>query len=80
MLFQYETENLVLKILDEKYSRDVLEFYIEGDSYFGAMEPDRIDGFYTKDYHKRLLEYEEKSISQEEAQDTIYMKKGILGA
>ena len=29
MLFQYETENLVLKILDEKYSRDVLEFYIE---------------------------------------------------
>ena len=79
MLFQYETENLVLKILDEKYSRDVLEFYIEGDSYFGAMEPDRIDGFYTKDYHKRLLEYEEKSyIAGRSAR--YYMKKGILGA
>ena len=75
MLFQYETENLVLKILDEKYSRDVLEFYIEGDSYFGAMEPDRIDGFYTKDYHKRLLEYEEKSyIAGRSARYYIYEK------
>ena len=75
MLFQYVTENLVLKILDEKYSRDVLEFYIEGDSYFGAMEPDRIDGFYTKDYHKRLLEYEEKSyIAGRSARYYIYEK------
>ena len=75
MLFQYETENLVLKILDEKYSRDVLEFYIEGDSYFGEMEPDRIDGFYTKDYHKRLLEYEEKSyIAGRSARYYIYEK------
>ena len=60
MLFQYETGNLVLKILDKRFCGNVLDFYLEGDSYFGAMEPDRIDGFYTIDYHRRLLDYEEK--------------------
>ena len=39
------------------------------------MEPDRIDGFYTKDYHKRLLEYEEKSyIAGRSARYYIYEK------
>lgn len=76
MLFQYETGNLILRILDESYSRDVLNFYLEGDSYFGNMEPDRIDGFYTLDYHRRLLEYEEKSfVAGKSARYYIYEKK-----
>lgn len=76
MLFKYVTENLYLEVLDEKYSRDVLDFYIEGDYYFGAMEPDRIDGFYTIDYHKRLLEYEEKNfIAGKSARYYLYERK-----
>ena len=59
MLFQYETKRLVLKVLDESCSRAVLDFYLEGDAYFGGMEPERMDGFYTEDYHRRVLEYEQ---------------------
>ena len=76
MLFQYETGNLVLKILDKRFCGNVLDFYLEGDSYFGAMEPDRIDGFYTIDYHRRLLDYEEKSfVAGKRARYYIYEKK-----
>ena len=76
MLFQYETGNLVLKILDKRFCGNVLDFYLEGDSYFGAMEPDRIDGFYTIDYHRRLLDYEEKSfVAGKSARYYIYEKK-----
>lgn len=59
MLFQYETKRLVLKVLDESFGRAVLDFYLEGDSYFGAVEPRRVEGFYTEDYHRRVLEYEQ---------------------
>lgn len=76
MLFQYETGNLVLKVLDHRFCRNVLDFYLEGDSYFGAMEPDRIDGFYTVDYQRRLLEYEEKSfVANKSARYYIYEKE-----
>ena len=40
------------------------------------MEPDRIDGFYTIDYHRRLLDYEEKSfVAGKSARYYIYEKK-----
>ena len=58
MLFQYNTDRIVLRLLDESCSREVLDFYLKGDSYFGAMEPDRIEGFYTEDYQRRVLKYE----------------------
>lgn len=60
MYFQYTTQNLILKVLDEGYEDMVLRFYTEGDSYFGRVEPDRPEGFFTKDYQGKLLKYEMK--------------------
>lgn len=58
MLFQYNTDRIVLRLLDESCSGEVLDFYLKGDSYFGSMEPDRIEGFYTEEYQRRVLKYE----------------------
>lgn len=76
MLFQYETRRLVLKVLDESCSRAVLDFYLEGDSYFGMMEPVRMDGFYTEDYHRRVLEYEQQCFMADKSARYYIFEKG----
>lgn len=67
MYFQYETERLLLKVLNEDNSGEVLEFYKEGDSFFGAMEPERMEGFYTEGYQRYVLKYEEESFIEEKS-------------
>ena len=82
MLFQYNTDRIVLRLLDESCSEDVLEFYLKGDSYFGAMEPDRIEGFYTEEYQRRVLKYETESfMAEKSARYYIYERGGreIIG-
>ena len=75
MYFQYETERLMLKVLGENCSAEVLEFYRTGDSYFGAMEPERMEGFYTESYQRYVLKYEEESFTAEKsARYYIYEK------
>lgn len=60
MYFQYTTQNLILKVLDEECKAKVLRFYLEGDSFFGRLEPDRPEGFFSEDYQGKLLKYEMK--------------------
>ncbi len=82
MLFQYNTDRISLRLLDESCSEDVLDFYLKGDSYFGAMEPDRMDGFYTEDYQRRVLKYETEGFMAEKcARYYIYErgKREIIG-
>ncbi|CDD65985.1 acetyltransferases including N-acetylases of ribosomal proteins [Firmicutes bacterium CAG:882] len=82
MLFQYNTDRIVLRLLDESCSKEVLDFYLKGDSYFGAMEPDRIEGFYTEDYQRRVLKYETECFMAEKcARYYIYEHGGreIIG-
>ena len=67
MYFQYETERLVLKVLGEDNSREVLEFYKNGDAYFGPMEPERMEGFYTESYQSCVLKYDEESFMAEKS-------------
>lgn len=67
MYFQYETERLLLKVLGEDNSREVLEFYKTGDAYFGPMEPERMEGFYTESYQRCVLKYDEESFTAEKS-------------
>ena len=75
MLYTYETDRLTLKILDDTYATDVLEFYRQGDGYFGKMEPEREEGFYTEEYHGYALKYESKLfLTDKSARYYIYEK------
>ena len=58
MYFEYETDRLILKKLDEPDAGKVLKFYSEGDEYFGGAEPERPQYFYTREYMQKLLKYE----------------------
>lgn len=55
---QYETERLILKILDERYAGEVLEFLNEGASAFDEFESEKPSDFYTTSYQQRVLKME----------------------
>lgn len=67
MKYEYETDNLILRVLDENDSKMVLDFYREGDAYFGALEPSRVRGFFTEAYQKYALKYERNAFLSESA-------------
>lgn len=79
MYFQYETERLVLKVLGENCSEEVLEFYRAGDAYFGAMEPERMEGFYTESYQRYVLKCEEEGFTAEKSARYYIFEKSGLG-
>ncbi|MBO4213805.1 MAG: GNAT family N-acetyltransferase [Lachnospiraceae bacterium] len=55
---QYESERLILKILDERYANEVLEFLNEGASAFDEFESEKPSDFYTTSYQQRVLKME----------------------
>ena len=55
MLFEYETQRLLLKIIKPEYGSSVLDFYLRDKALFERYEPDRMPGFYTTDYQKKAL-------------------------
>lgn len=58
MNLTYETDRLLLRILNENYSLQVLTFLSRNRSYFDSYELAKPEGFYTEEYQKKLL-YEE---------------------
>ena len=42
MLFEYETQRLLLKIIKPEYGSSVLEFYLRDKALFERYEPDRM--------------------------------------
>lgn len=63
----YETERLVLKILDKSYADEILNYYIKNKEFLKEWEPKRDAEFYTKEFHEKLLE-----------EDLIKIEKGHL--
>jgi len=51
----YETERLMLKVLDESYAEVVLDYYIRNKDFLAQWEPSREEEFYTKQYHEEQL-------------------------
>ncbi len=58
MKFLYETNRLILKILDGSSAEDVLRFYLSNCDVFERYEAERPDNFYTVKYQRQALNYE----------------------
>lgn len=60
MLFEYETERLILRILrpDLSVAAEVLEFYQRDRELFERVETDRLPDFYTIGHQEKVLTYE----------------------
>ncbi|MCX7951589.1 MAG: GNAT family N-acetyltransferase [Clostridiales bacterium] len=64
MINVYETERLVLKIIDKTYANLVLDYYIRNKDFLKEWEPLKDDIFYTNEYHEELLDMELRNIEK----------------
>ncbi len=51
----YETERLVLKILDKSHAQLVLDYYLRNKSFLEEWEPVHNEEFYERQYHEKQL-------------------------
>ena len=61
MLFAYETERLLLKIIKPDQADAVLDFYMrdkQAKELFEKFEPDRMPNFYTRQFQRQMLLFE----------------------
>lgn len=58
MLKAYETERLMLKVLDKSYARLVLDYYLRNKSFLKEWEPIKSEEFYTTQYQEEQLDKE----------------------
>ena len=58
MLFAYETERLLLKIIKPDQADAVLDFYMRDKELFEKFEPDRMPNFYTRQFRRQMLLFE----------------------
>lgn len=54
----YETERLILKVLDKSYAETVMDYYKRNKAFLEEWEPVRSEEFYTKEYHEKDLDRE----------------------
>lgn len=75
MNFSYETNRLILKILDGNHAEDVLRFYLSNCEIFERYEAARPENFYTESYQRRVLNYEyNMSVRQTGVRFWVYEK------
>lgn len=55
MKLRYETDRLILKILEPTEAAAVLRFYLDNKELFEQSEPDREEGFYTTEHQHAIL-------------------------
>ena len=58
MLFAYETERLLLKIIKPDQADAVLDFYMRDKELIEKFEPDRMPNFYTRQFQRQMLLFE----------------------
>lgn len=58
MHFKYETERLLISVLNEPSAESILHFYKSGIAAFSIVEPKKADNFYTLNYQKALAKGE----------------------
>jgi len=51
----YETERLILKVLDKTYASLVLDYYLRNKAFLDPWEPLKNEEFYTEEYHENKL-------------------------
>ena len=55
MKFRYETDRLILKILEPTEADSVLRFYLDNKELFERSEPERQEQFYTREHQRAIL-------------------------
>ncbi len=59
----YETERLILRVLDKSHGDLVLDYYLRNKSFLEEWEPKRSEEFYTKEYQEEQLDKELSDIN-----------------
>ncbi|MTI67925.1 MAG: GNAT family N-acetyltransferase [Firmicutes bacterium] len=72
----YETDRLLLKVLDESYNDIVLDYYLRNKDFLKEWEPKRSKLFFTLDYQYKLLKRELDSIYNKNSLRLWIFKKG----
>lgn len=72
----FETDRLILKVLDAAYAEQVLDYYMRNRSFLEEWEPKRTDEFYTVETHKDQLEKDYKDIEEKRVLRLWIFKKG----
>lgn len=76
MLFSYETDRLLLKILKPSDASKVLNFYLRDKELFETYEPDRMDQFYTEKFQQTSLRFEyNAAIKMESIRFYVFLKE-----
>lgn len=61
----YSNSHITLRILDERYSGNILDFYTKNQLYFDIYEMDKPHSFYTLDFIKKMTKAEYNSFIQQ---------------
>lgn len=72
----YETERLLLKVLDKSYAQLVLDYYLRNKSFLEEWEPIKSEEFYTKEYQEEQLDKELSNIENKRSFRLWIFKKG----
>lgn len=72
---KYETERLILKILDKSYAQLVLDYYLRNKSFLEEWEPVKSKEFYTKQYQEEQLDNEFSNIDNKRSFKLWVFKK-----
>lgn len=75
MKLYYETDRLLLKVLNESDALNVLNFYIQNNEFFSPYEPARLHNFYTLAFWEAALHYEYQQILKSKALRYYVYKK-----
>ena len=71
----YETDRLILKILDKSYAGAVLDYYERNRAFLEEWEPTKCEEFYTTSYHEEQLDKDLTSIESKNALKFWIFKK-----
>lgn len=63
----YETERLVLKVIDKSYAELVIDYYLNNKCFLEQWEPVKKKEFYTKQYQEEQLDKELSNIENNNA-------------
>ncbi|AEF16459.1 Ribosomal-protein-alanine N-acetyltransferase [Thermoanaerobacterium xylanolyticum LX-11] len=73
----YETERLVLRVLDKAYAELVLDYYLRNRTFLQEWEPLRDEMFYTKEYQQENLTKELTGIENKDLLRLWIFKKNV---
>ncbi|MDD7793396.1 GNAT family N-acetyltransferase [Clostridium sp. 'White wine YQ'] len=60
----YETERLILKVINKNYAEDVIEYYIRNRDFLEEWEPIKSGEFYEREYQEKAIEKDLEDIDK----------------